>query len=175
MRRFQIRVLLSLLAAALAGFVIWGVYLTLIAGTTPGPDFIEAVQSGNMTADRISSIDVVQTDPGFNPFTEAEYGRLQRLAKIDSPAEIKQFLSLVSNAQPGHLPQNHPGTMYRIYLRVNTQGSYYWLYCNLLRDYQGAVLEINANTRNATNPNSGSYYYLKDYSVALEIIQRTKE
>jgi hypothetical protein len=149
------------------------VYLTFIAGRTGGPDFIRAFQNRNLAVGEISSIEVVEPAIGHTPFTAQEYDSLTRRAKIDSPDSIRRMLVLLMKCQPGNIQQNHPATTYRTYLKVNTPGGFYWLYCDLHQDDSISSLTISANTRNATNPNGGGYYHLEDFSELLTILGRT--
>jgi hypothetical protein len=44
----------------------------------------------------------------------------------------------------------------------------------VLQDAKGAVLEFNANTRNAVNPNGASTYYLEDFAELLSLLEKDK-
>jgi len=45
------------------------------------------------------------------------------------------------------------------------------LECRYLQDGNNEVLEIDANTLNATNPNGASTYYLEDFSELLTLLK----
>jgi hypothetical protein len=153
-------------------FIAWGVYSTFIQGTTPGPDFISALQSSRIAASTISSIEVVEPTRGDMPFTAKELDSLPRRAKIDSPATINQLLGLLNGAQAGMWPRNmnHPGSVYAVWLKVNTRDGFFWLYFNVDEDYDGSVFSIQSNTRNGTNPNGATRYHLENFSQLLEIL-----
>jgi hypothetical protein len=65
---------------------------------------------------------------------------------------------------------NHPSSIYDAYLKVNTDDGFFWLYCNVEEDYDGAVFTISSNTRNATNPNGTTSFYLESFSDVLTIL-----
>jgi hypothetical protein len=109
----------------------YAVYMTFIWGTTAGPDFVRAIQNRNLAVGAISSIEVVEPAVGHTPFTAKEYDSLARRAKIDAPQAIGQMLSLLMICQPGHVHQNHPVNTGGAYVKVNTSGGFYWLYCEL--------------------------------------------
>lgn len=154
-----------------AGFVAWAVYGTLIEGTTRGPDFISAIQSNRLAADTISSIEIVEPELGYLPSAK-ELDSLPRRAKINSPTTINRLFALLKGAQSGMWPRNmnHPASLYNAWLKVNTRDGFFWLYCNLEEDYDGSFLTIGSNTRNATNLNGATSYYLDDFSEFLVIL-----
>jgi hypothetical protein len=163
--------LAAVLVLAATAFAGWGVYATFIAGRTGGPDFIQAVQAGSFRTNTISSIEVVEPMIGSMPFTANEYEPLKRRGKIDSMATISRLLSPLLGAEPGGIPQNHPVSTNRAYLKVNTQRGFFWVYCVVLRDANGSVLVLDSNRRNATNPNAASTYHLMEFSEVLGIIE----
>jgi hypothetical protein len=83
------------------------------------------------------------------------------------------MVSLLLDCQPGNIQQNHPATTYRAYLKINTKGGFYWLYCNLSQDGSGSVLRLDANNCNATNPNGAKAYDLANFSELLTMLGRT--
>jgi hypothetical protein len=155
------------LVLAVTGFAGWGVYATFIAGRTGGPDFIQAVRAGSVRANTISSIEVVEPMIGSMPFTAKEYEALKRRGKIDSVVSISRLVSLLLGAEPGQIQQNHPVSTNQTYLKVNTGSGFFWIYCKVLRDANGSVLVLNANRRDATNPNGAPTYYLMKFSEVL--------
>jgi hypothetical protein len=161
-------VALALAAAGLAG---WGVYATFIAGKTSGPDFIQALRSGTVRTNTISSIEVVEPMVGSMPFTAKEYEMLKRRGKIESAVTIGRLLSPLLGAGPGQIQQNHPVSENQAYLKVNTGSGFFWIYCKVLRDANGSVLVLDANRRNTTNPNGASTYHLMKFSEVLAILE----
>ena len=162
--------------AIITGFVVWTVYEMFIEGTTSGPDFISAIQSGNLAPDTISSIEVVEPTVGYTPFTAKELDSLTRRAEIDSPATIRRLLALFSNARSGWAPRNmnHPNFTYRAYLKVNVKDGFFWLYCDVWDDGHGATFTVESNTRNASNPNGATSYHLDSFSEVLAILKNGK-
>jgi len=154
------------------GFVAFCIYLTFVQGTTPGPDFIRAIQSGSLATDAISSIEVVKLVGGYTPFTAGELDSLPRRAKIDSPTTVSRLVTLLRSAQPGweSREMNHPSTKYSTYLKVNTRDGFFWLYCNVEQDGEGATFTFHANTLNSTNPNEGGEFHIDNFSEILAIL-----
>lgn len=173
MNRIRRTAWIAVLLTIITGLVAWAVYTTFITGTTSGPDFISAVQSGHVDTDTIISVEVVDPAVGYTPFTVEDLASLARRTEIDSPLAISRLLTLLRNARPGWAPRNpnHPGTSHQAYLKVNAKNGFYWLYCRVLRDANGPWFSFEANTLNATNPNGTSRYYLESSSDVLAIIQ----
>jgi len=166
---------IAAVSAIIAGFVAWaiyGSYATFTQGTTSGPDFISAIQSNLVTTNTISSIEVVEPTRGYMPFTSNELDSLPRRAKINSLATINRLFKLLKGAQRGMWARNmnHPGSIYEAWLKVNTKHGFFWLYCNVEEDDEGAFFTIESNTRNGTNPNGTTSYYLDNFSEALVIL-----
>lgn len=161
-------------AVLVAIFTSFTFYSMFVEGTTDGPDFIQAIQTGSVAAGAISSIEVVEPANGHTPFKKEEYDSLIRRAKIDSTVSISRVLSLLKTYKTSRIQQNHPSSSHHAYLKVNTQGSFYWLYLEVHEDANRSVLEISANTRNATNPNEASTYYLEHFSEVLSILENIK-
>jgi hypothetical protein len=155
-----------------AGFVGWAVYETFIGGTTSGPDFLQAVKSGSVSSDSISSIELVEPPVGHTPFSTKEYDSLPRVKKISDWTSISRLVTLLERAQPGQIRQNHPATKYHVYLKANCRDGFFWLYADVLQDVQGGVLVLSANTRNAVNPNGASTYHLDDFAEVLAMLQK---
>jgi hypothetical protein len=150
----------------------WAIYVTLFKGSTSGPDFIQAVRAGQVTSETISSIEVVDPVLGHNPFTAEEYASLTRTSFIDTPESIRRFLSIIQDFEGGYVHMNHPSTSDRVYLRVNDAEGFYWLYGSVLQDNSRASFQLDANTRNAVNPNGGGTYHLDDFSELLPLLQK---
>ena len=106
------------------------------------------------------------------PFTSNELDSLPRRAKINSPTRINRLFTLLKGAQNGMWGRNmnHPGSMYEAWLKVNTKSGFFWLYCNVEEDDEGAFFTIRSNTRKGTNPNGATSYYLDNFSEVLEIL-----
>lgn len=166
-----LKILCAFVSLGICGAFILFVYQTLIEGTSGGPDFVEALRSGAVTSDSITSVEVVDPKNGSLPFAAKEYANLSRLTTIDSTSAIRQFCETIVQAQDkrGFAP-NHPVSIWSKYLRVNTSESFYWLYCNLEEDEHGRILSIHANTANATNPNGGHHHYLDSYPELLSAL-----
>ena len=167
---------IAVVLVIITGFLAWVMYETLIEGTTSGPDFISAIQSGSVAPDTISSIEVVEPVAGYTPFTAKELDSLPRRVEITSPASISRLVNLIKGARPGRESRemNHPSPTYRAYLKVNTKDGFFWLYCTVEQDWKGAVFDFDSNTRNATNPNGASSYYLESFSEVLTILEHGK-
>jgi hypothetical protein len=165
------KVFVAVMLLTFAGFMVWAIYITFIAGTTGGFNFVRAIQSSNVSPDSISSIEIVEPTVGHMPFTAKEYESLPRRTKINAPASISRLLALLKNCQPGNVYQNHPDKTYSAYLKVNCQDGFYWLYCDVYSDGHSVVLYVDSNTRNAVNPNGASIYHLEDFSEVLAILQ----
>jgi hypothetical protein len=114
---------------------------------------------------------VVEEQVGSTPFTTEEYDRLPRRGHLKSPETIDAVLSRLKFVAPGLPHQNHPGSTYRAYLKVNTARGFYWLYCDVTKDRTSSYFRINANTLNATNPNGSGSYYFTDYSDVQKILE----
>lgn len=174
MSRTRKTALIAIALSIFTGLAVWAWYKTFLEGTTDGPDVIKAIQSGEVSADSISSIEVVEPTVGRTPFTAEEYDGLSRRAVIDSPASLKQLHALLRDSRAGRVHQNHPASTYRAYLKVNLKNEFFWLHCEVLQDAQGAVLVLKANTRNGTNPNGSSIYHLDRLTELLEILENNK-
>lgn len=175
MSRLQ-NMLLNLVALILVAIgLIWIIYTTFIGGTTSGPDFIDAVKSGRLTSDSVSTIEVVEPPLGYTPFSAKEYDSLPRRKKITDEATISRIITLLSNFRSGRVSQNHPSMMYHVYLKMNCQDGFFWLYVDVYQDAESSILQVDANTRNAVNPNGASIYHTKIFSELLRILQRKKE
>lgn len=143
-------------------------------GINEGPDFISAIQSGEIAAEAITSVEVVKPAIGHTPFSNEEYASLPRLAEIDSFGSIRQLVHLWKACKPGHVHQNHPASIYEAYIKVNIHDDFYWLYCDVNQDDQGQILHLRANTRHTTNPNGASMYHLDRVTEVLAILQNRK-
>ena len=161
-------------SSLLVGFGVWILYGMFYAGTTSGPDLVQAVRSGSVTAASISSIEVVEPAVGHTPFTAKEYASLARRTQIDSPESIERFVANISEFRPGYIDQNHPSESYQVYLRVNDAKGFYWLYGSVLQDRKRAIFQFDANTRNAVNPNGGDTYHLDNFSELLTLLSQKK-
>jgi hypothetical protein len=168
------KTLLILSVTVVTGFVVWAVYATFIGGTTRGPDFVQAVKSGGVSASSVSSIEVVEPALGHTPFTAEEYGNLPRRTIIADGSSINRLLTLLRSSQRGRIHQKHPATTYQAYLKINCQDGFFWLYVDVLQDAEGAILSLSANSRNAVNPNGASTYHLDEVSDILSILQNDK-
>ena len=73
-------VVISLLLLVFAGFGSWVIYEIFFEGTTKGPDFVSRIQSGNITGDMISSIEVVEPELGYTASNPKELASLSRRA-----------------------------------------------------------------------------------------------
>ncbi|WP_417385891.1 hypothetical protein [Gimesia sp.] len=153
----------------------WVVYIQAIRGTTSGPDFVQAIKSGEITADSVTSIEVVEPPPGYSAFTASEYERLTRLATITDQTAIKDLLTALLGARPGQYSQNHPSLQYHVYLKVNCQEDFFWLDVEEHQDAKSAVLTVEANNRNALNPNGATLYHLSNYSEVLGLLQQKEK
>ena len=150
------------------------VFFTFVSGRTSGPDFIESIQSGKIAGSMVESIDVFASQVGSMPFRASEYARLQKLAEIGDPSEIKRILENLAKAERNFPLMNHPVDKDVCYLRFNTKTGWYWIYCDLLDDDRFRGLAVRANTLNATNPNGGKRYYLDTEDVILAITKMKK-
>ena len=169
-RKVSVIVLLALTAVLVA----WAFHETFINGTTAGPDFVQILKSGNGYAGSISSIEVVEPAVGHTPFTTNEYDSLARRARITDATSIRRLLELLKNALSGRIHQNHPVTIDSVYLKVTGQDCFFWLYLEVLKDAQGSVLYVSANTCNAVNPNGASAYRLDNCSEVLSLLHSNK-
>lgn len=159
----------------IGGFVTWAAYLTFIAGTTSGPDFISAGKSGQILPASVSSIEIFALTAFPLKIKQPDYyDELSPQSKIVSSAQISRMLSLLFKAQPGLKHQNHPSKDYQVFIKINVPSGYYWLECNVFRDDKSEVLEIRSNTLNATNPNGSSTYHLSDFSELLSILKKSE-
>lgn len=158
----------SSLLVSLGAWMVYGMFYT---GTTSGPDLVQAVRSGSVTASSVSSIEVVEPAIGHTPFTAKEYASLTRRTLIDAPASIERFVANISEFRPGYIDQNHPSESYQVYLRVNDAKGFYWLYGSVLQDRERAVFQLDAN---AVNPNRGETYHMGDFSDFLALLQQKK-
>jgi hypothetical protein len=169
--------LAAVLLISLIGFVSGAGYITFIAGTTSGPDVIQAGHSGQLAPATVTSIEVfgrrtIPLTPSSMSIGQWDYYQgLPRQNEISEPAQIHRLLSACFSAQAGRKHQNHPSTMFRAFLRINVRAGHYWVECTRLDDGKSDVLQLNANTLNATNPNGSSSYYLEDFSEVLSIIE----
>ncbi|HSY43009.1 MAG TPA: hypothetical protein VK811_03805 [Candidatus Acidoferrum sp.] len=156
---------------AILTFLVWGVYATFVQGKTPGPDFIRAVQSNILANNAICSIEVI-APVGDTPFTTKELDRLPRRRVINSATTISRLVVFLKEAQTGFWPRNmnHPGSAYKVYLKVNTKDGFFLLYCNVEQDANGAIFMVGSNNRNATNPNEATDYYFESFSNILTIL-----
>jgi hypothetical protein len=161
-------------SSLLVGLWGWFVYGMFYAGTTSGPDLVQAVKSGSVTAASISSIEVVEPAVGHTPFTAKEYASLARRTQIDAPASIERFVANISEFRPGRFGQNHPSESYQVYLRVNDAKGFYWLYGSVFQDRESAIFQLDANTLNAVNPNGGETYHMGKFSELLALLQPKK-
>ncbi len=141
-----------------------GFYSTFLEGRTEGPDFILAAQSGGISVQAISSIEVVEPPIGHTPFSAKEYDGLPRLSKITDPSKIDQILSMLRKAPQIRTLQNHPTNTLHFYLKVNAREGFYWIYCDVYDDGKSSVFRLGANTLNGTNPNGANDYELDQYS-----------
>ena len=157
-----------------AGLGVWIFFGIFSAGTTSGPDLIQAVRSGRVTASSIQSVEIVEPAIGHTPFTAKEYASLARRALIDDPHSIERFVANIFEFQPGRISQNHPAESDHIYLRVNDAKGFYWLYGSVLQDNERAIFQLGANTRNAVNPNGATAYSLRDFSELLGLLKQEK-
>lgn len=168
--------LLNIAALIFAAFgLAWIVYLQAIRGTTAGPDFVQAIKSGEITADSVTSIEVVVPPPGYSAFTASEYERLTRLATITDQTANNDILTALQVATPGQYSQNHPSLQSHVYLKVNCQEDFFWLNVEEYQDAKSAVLQVEANNRNALNPNGATLYYLRNYSEVLSLLQQKEK
>ncbi|MES2440275.1 MAG: hypothetical protein V4584_14490 [Verrucomicrobiota bacterium] len=161
-------------ASLLVGLAVWIISGIFYAGTTAGPDLVEAVKSGSVTAASISSIEIVEPAVGHTPFTAKEYASLARKKQIDSPESIERFVANISRFQPRYVDQNHPSESHHVYLRVNDAKGFYWLYGSVLQDHERTIFQMDANTLDAVNPNGGDTYHLEDFSELLALLQQKK-
>tara|TARA_R110002111_G_scaffold247140_4_gene310174 strand:+ start:75075 stop:75602 length:528 start_codon:yes stop_codon:yes gene_type:complete len=165
--------LLNIVALIFAAFgLVWIVYITAIRGTASGPDFIQIVKSGIVTADTVSSIEVVEPPPGYSAFTASEYENLSRLTIITDQIAISHLLTNLHSARPGRYSQNHPSLQYHVYLKVNCQEGFFWLNVEERQDAKSTVLTVEANNQNALNPNGATLYYLRNYTEVLSLLQQ---
>ena len=161
-------------SSLLVGLGVWIFYGMFYAGTTSGPDLVQAVRSGSVTASSILSIEVVEPAIGHTPFTAKEYASLTRRALINAPQSIERFVANISEFQPGRIYQNHPTESYHVYLRVNDAKGFYWLFGSVFQDSARAIFQLDANTRNAVNPNGGETYHLDNFTELLALLQQKK-
>src|SRR5690348_5519284 len=98
------------------GLLLWAAYVTLVAGTTRGPDFVAGLQSGSIPVSAVLSIEIVEY--GHGAFTKREFDALAVRRVIRSPTELTKIISQLANSTPGRLHQNHPSTKDPAYLKV---------------------------------------------------------
>ena len=103
-----LRIMVLLAFFGVCGVIAFCIYMQFIYGMTNGPDFIEALRSGNLDTSKVSSIEVVEPPLGHTPFTAQEYDGLPRQARITDRARIERLLSLLKDAGPESVQQNHP-------------------------------------------------------------------
>jgi len=165
-----LRIMASLSFFGVCGVIAFCIYIQFIYGMTNGPDFMEALRGGKLDANMVSSIEVVEPPPGHTPFTAKEYDGLPRQAQITDRARIERFLILLRDAGLESVQQNHPVNTYHTYLKVNVQRGFYWIYCDIYQDEKSSILHLNANTRNATNPNGAVAYHLGDFLDLISVL-----
>jgi hypothetical protein len=129
-----------------------------------------AAQSGDVSVQAISSIEVVEPPSGHTPFGAKEYDGLPRHARILDPGKLDQILSMLRKAQRIRTLQNHPSNTLHFYLKVSMQEGFYWIYCDVYDDGKSSVLRLGANTLNGTNPNGAIDYELDQYSDLISIL-----
>lgn len=171
MSRTTIQNTILLLLTAVCGGL--GLYVMFIQGTTGGHDFIRMIKPCPTANENILSIEVVDPAVGHTPFSAKELDRLKPYGTIRSTATINRLLARLRDARPGVPARNlnHPVTRYCADVKINAKDGFYWLYCEVLEGKNGAFLSVEANTRNATNPNGANAYYLEHFSEVLEIIK----
>jgi hypothetical protein len=168
-----VRVALALLVTFTVAFVAFAVYATLIAGTTEGPDFITAYQTGQLSPASVASVEVFTRSalPPKPSISWNYYDDLIRQSRIVEPAQLGRLLSQLTKARAGLTHQNHPAAEFHSFLRFHVPEGSYWLELKLLQDETSEVLEITANTLNATNPNGASIYFLQDSPELLSMLK----
>jgi hypothetical protein len=169
--KYKKQVWIVILLAMMLGGIIF--YLTLLQGRTFGPDFITSVQRGEMQFKDVKSIEVIEPPLGYMPFTQAEYDALTRSLIIDDPPKIKKFIQEISLSEPcGWIHQNHPGTIYSIYCKINLVNSgFHYLYIKLLKDNAGEVFYVESNSKNATNPNGAKLFRIINFSPFFGLLK----
>ena len=169
-----LRILASLSILGVCGVIAFCIYIQFIYGMTNGSDFMEALRGRELDASMVSSIEVVEPPLGHTPFTAKEYDGLPRQAQITDRARIERILSILKDAGHESIQKNHsvshPVNTYHAYLKVNVQGGFYWIYCDIYRDGNSSILHLDANTRNATNPNGAVAYHLGDFSDLISVL-----
>lgn len=176
-KRPAVKVASALLLLALLAFVAFAVYAIFIAGTTEGPDFIVAYQTGQISPASVASVEVFS--PSALPLKRSSgslthwdyYDDLPRQSRIVEPFQIRRLLSPLSRARAGRTHQNHPAVEFHAFLKIHIREGSYWLELERLRDEESELLQIAANTLNATNPNGASVYSLDDSAVLLTILK----
>jgi len=138
-------------------------YTTFIQGNNFGPSFIEDLKTDAVPINNVVSIEIIEPAVGHTPFDEKEYIELHRRNTIFDKHEIKTFLHLLkAYSIKGRIHMNHPGSVYKSYMKINlSNNEFYYLYINILKDSSSVVYEIDANSKNSTNPNGASIYHNK--------------
>ncbi|MEY4483803.1 MAG: hypothetical protein RL693_1255 [Verrucomicrobiota bacterium] len=178
MTKPNLKVILAACAASIIGVLIVAaaIYITFFQGTTPGPDFVAVVQSGQIGDKDVKSVEVIVPPQGHDAFDEGEYAALRRTSVVDSPPAIAELLARLRGAGTGRVSQNHPATIYISYWRINLfDGGFYYLYVKVLRDASDTVCYVDANTKGATNPNGATFYRIDDFRSMLRVIDEAAE
>ena len=159
-RKWQI-VLVSVGVILLLSMGAFCVHLTFIRGNAFGPSFIEDLRNQQVAAESVASLEIIEPAIGHTPFTESEYERLARRRTIQDVKAVEGFLrTLELHSAPGYVHQNHPSPVYESYMKINLlNGDFYYLYVDGLQDHTSLVIQVEANSRNSTNPNGATVYH----------------
>lgn len=166
MRKFPL--IIAIAGALVVAFVV--LYLTFIHGSTGGPDFLESVRSGSVDADSIESIQIIIPADPTTPFYLFEIEAMKTEPAITEKARIQALLDGLSEFGKTRIYQNHPGEVFRRFLRVNTSKGFYIVYCDVYSDKNSSQFTFGSNTLNATNPNSATAYYGTSFQNLLNIL-----
>lgn len=167
----MILVICAAIGSAYALFVYTAIYQTFFQGRTAGPNFVAAVCNGQVGNNDVKSVEVIVPPQGHDAFSEREYDSLERMSVIDSPPAIAELLACLGTAKAGHVSQNHPQSIYRSYWRINlVNGEFYYLYVDVTRDATDTICFVDANNKNARNPNGATLYHVRNFRSMLRAI-----
>ena len=164
------KALLITLAGAVAILVGYGVYAMFLDGRASGPDFIAATTNKGVGVNDVVSLEVLSPPVGHTPFSRHEMDSLQRKSAVTAKRDLADLFAILSRGAKGQVNQSHPVTIYDVYWQVNLRsGDFYFLYVSILRDAARTVCYVNANRRNATNPNGCTLYCFEDFDSLLHL------
>jgi len=136
------------------------VYVTFIQGNNFGHSFIEELRNGSINSKDVIKLEILDIKDINLPFEESEYRKLKRSNIITKRVDIDKFIKILkASSIKGYAYQNHPVTIYRSFIKVAmSDNSFYYLYVTFTLS-KHLVINVNANSKNSTNPNGATMYY----------------